>query len=650
MKKIFFYSLLLSSFFASAQVRFARIFSDHAVLQRQKNIPVWGWASANEKVTVSLAKQSLVTKANADGRWQVSFSPMEAGGPHTLSAKGNTNSTTVSDILIGEVWICSGQSNMEWTVDASNNAKAEIRNGDFPEIRHFKVSNALSMKPETDLNTGEWKICNPSNVGQFTAVGYFMARELYQKLKVPIGLMNTSWGGSQVEGWISKDAMMASPELKNYAQTMPATWEESDQRTDSEIKTKFWGKSDAKVTLAEEANYTKSNFDVSKWLSVGFPSSLDWQGLWSFRGKAYVSRSVTIPAHFVSQNTVLSFGRNDSECAVWINGKLIEKSIKSEQRIVKIPLNTWKEGENTIVLSIGTIKEPSWYGVGLHGGSEEYFVEYDGEKITLAGNGWKAAPSIAEPYHYEHLNNSVGTTIYNAMLAPLIPMAMRGAIWYQGETNADRAYQYRKTFPLMINDWRKRWNDEFPFLFVQLSSFGANQNSNEGSNWAELREAQTMTLALSKTGMAVCTDVGDPKDIHPTNKQDVGKRLAASALSVAYGQSVPSSPLYENVVFKNDKAIVSFSAAPNGLMAKDRYGYVRGFEIAGPDKVFYYAQAQIIGNKIEVSHPKVSSPASVRYAWSNSPDEANLFNTEGFPVSAFRTDSWTGVTEARVFK
>ena len=254
-------------------------------------------------------------------------------------------------------------------------------------------------------------------------------------------------------------------------------------------------------------------------------------------------------------------------------------------------------------------------------------------------------PVWDEPMSYAHLMNNVGTTLYNAMIAPLIPYGIQGVIWYQGEANTDRAYQYRKSFPLMIQNWRKNWKDDFSFLFVQLASYGANQSSNDGSNWAELREAQTMTLHLPKTSMAVTTDIGNPNDIHPTNKLDVGKRLAFSALKTTYNQPLTViSPIYKAVRFSDNKAILSFDNIGTGLIAKDKYGYLKGFEIAGEDRHFYYAQARIENSLVIVSSPKVSKPVSVRYGWSNAPIEANLFNQEGLPASPFRTDDWEGVT------
>ncbi|MEP7039426.1 MAG: sialate O-acetylesterase, partial [Acidobacteriota bacterium] len=273
------------------------------------------------------------------------------------------------------------------------------------------------------------------------------------------------------------------------------------------------------------------------------------------------------------------------------------------------------------------------------------------EKIQIGDYKWKLMPSFAEKHEYAHSSNNAGTIIYNAMIAPLVPFAMRGVLWYQGETNAGRSYQYRQTFPLMIKDWRKKWDDDFYFYFVQLSSYGANQDSNTGSGWAELREAQTMTLSLPKTGMAVTTDIGNANDIHPTNKQDVGHRLAANALKQTYGQEIPnSSPMFDTVKFENGKAIVSFKYAENGLNIKDKYGYLKGFEIAGADKKFYYAKAEIEGDKVIVYNGEVKNPVAVRYAWSDAPTDANLYNSAGFPASPFRTDDWKGITVGNIFQ
>ncbi|WP_439581440.1 sialate O-acetylesterase [Dyadobacter bucti] len=652
MKRFFFVFLLVivnTSLFA--QVKFARLFSDHVVLQRQKPIPVWGWAKPGEKVKITLATQTLNAKADTEGKWSVKFAPLETGGPYTLSVSARSGNATVNDVLIGEVWLCSGQSNMEWPVSAANNFQQEKQNANFPQIRHFKVEHHVTLTPEKDLNAGEWKIASAETVGGFTAIGFFFARELYQKLNVPVGILHSSWGGSQIEGWISKEAMLTNDELKSYAQNLPQTWEEADLIMDAKLRKQLFKNTSYTPTGEDEQKYLSGSADFSDWQKTADPiGQWDWKGLMGFRGKGYMAREIGIPADMVSKETILSLAENDSPNQIYINGKLVnEVSVKGAKKIT-LPANTWKTGKNVLVIKLGNMVGNAWFGPGFAGSANDLFVSEGSQKISLAKD-WMLMPSFAEKHEFAHLMNNVGTSIYNAMIVPLIPFAVRGMLWYQGESNAGRAYQYRQSFPLMINDWRKLWNDEFSFYWVQLSSFGAENNSNTGSRWGELREAQNMTLSLPKTGMAVSTDVGNPKDIHPTNKQDVAHRLATNALKLDYGQNISyASPLYDKAQFQDGKVVVSFKHAENGLAVKDRYGYLKGFEIAGDDKVFYYAKAEISGNTVVVSHPKVTRPTAVRYAWSDAPEDANLYSTDGFPASAFRTDSWPGLTVSNKFE
>ncbi|MBX2890392.1 MAG: hypothetical protein KF734_05655 [Saprospiraceae bacterium] len=637
--------LLLLTLQSNAQLRFARLFTDHAVLQRQKPIPVWGWANPNEQVTVTLANQTQQAKADKNGKWQVKFAAMEAGGPLTLTAETISGRLVFSDLLIGDVWLCSGQSNMEWTVSQSANYAEEKKNADFPKIRHFKVEHKVSLSPEEDLSSGSWEVASAEKVGDFTAVGFFFAREVFQKTGVPIGLLNSSWGGSQVESWISKEAMCGSDVLKTYGENLPKNWEEADLHLERNIKKKLLGNPDANPSLDDEKKYLQPGYDFSHWLKASPMWQWDWKGIWAWRGNGFMARTVEIPAEMTSQITTLGLAEQFSYNEIYINGKLAAAGLLKGTRQFLLPANIWRPGANSLMVKMNKTIEPEWFGLGLIGSENDLYVSTPTQKISLAGDDWRLMPSFAEPHSFAHSSNNVGTAIYNAMLAPLIPYAIRGALWYQGETNAGRAYEYRKSFPLMIEDWRKRWNEDFPFYFVQLSSFGASQNSNQGSPWAELREAQTMTLRLPNTGMAVTTDIGDPNDIHPRNKQDVGKRLAANALKFVYKQNVlHSGPMFESVRFENDKAILSFRHTGSGLTVKDQYGYLKGFEIAGNDRVFHYAKAEIEGDKVVVQHPRGMVSTSVRYAWADAPEDANLFNAEGFPACPFRTDDWEGVT------
>lgn len=646
-----FFCFFISNSAVFAQIKLARLFSDHVVLQRQKPIAVWGWAKANESVNVSLANQTKTAKADGNGKFTVEFAPMEAGGPYELKVSGASGNLTVKDVLIGEVWLCSGQSNMEWTVKQADNFAEEKKNADFPQIRHFFVEHNVEIEPQTDLRSGEWKASSAETVGDFTAVGFFFAREIYQKLKIPVGLVHSSWGGSQIEGWISKEGMLSSDELRDYGQNLPKNWTEADARLEKSVKQITLGDANLNPTLADERKYLQENYDFSKWHTGSPMWQWDWQGIWAWRGNGFMARKIEIPDNFVAQETILGLAESYSYNEIYINGKLVFAGVLKGKREVVLPKNTWKAGENSLVIKMNKTIEPEWFGLGLMGSADDVFVAAKSEKIPLAKEKWHLMPSFAEPHTYNHSSNNVGTTIYNGMIAPVIPFSMRGVLWYQGETNAGRSYQYRQTFPLMIEDWRRKWNDDFYFYFVQLSSYGANQSSNDGSGWAELREAQTMTLSLPKTGIAVTTDIGNPNDVHPTNKQDVGKRLAANALKLTYNQDIPhSSPIYDAVRFENGKAVVSFKFAYDGLTAKDKFGYVKGFEIAGADKKFYYAKAEISGDKVIVSNENVKNPAAVRYAWADAPIDANLFNSAGFPASPFRTDDWQGVTFGNKFK
>ena len=643
--------LLIISNLTFAQLKICRLFSDHAVLQRQKPLPVWGWAKPNEQITVSLAGKTLSTTANTEGGWRVTFPAMEAGGSALeMTVSNGIETVKITDLFIGDVWLCSGQSNMEWRVSQANDFLKERKNADFPNIRHYFVEHEVSLQTEKELRTGDWKVCNGGNVGDFTAIGFFFAREIFQKTGIPIGILHSSWGGSQVESWISKDAMLNSDELKNYAQTLPTTWEDADFRLEKSIKKKLLNNAEIAISIDDEKKYLHEDYDFSKWYNGDALGQWDWKGIWGWRGNGFMAKNIEIPSEMTNQITTLGLGEHFSYTEVYINGKLVSAGIFKGIRKILIPADIWKAGMNKVMVKMNKCIEPAWYGLGLSGLADDLFVSTDTRKISLAGSDWKLMPAFGEAHTFVHSSNNVGTSIYNAMIAPLVPFAIKGALWYQGESNAGRAFQYRKTFPLMIDDWRKKWNDEFPFYFVQLSTYGKYQNSNEGSNWAELREAQTMTLQMPKTGMAVTTDVGNPKDIHPTNKQDVARRLAANALKFDYQKDVlHSSPMYESVSFEPDKAVISFKYTGTGLTVKDKYSYLKGFEVAGEDRVFYYAKAEIIGDRVVVYAPKGIKPASVRYAWSDAPEEANLFNSEGYPANPFRTDNWKCVTEGGSF-
>ncbi|GAB3734415.1 sialate O-acetylesterase [Spirosoma lituiforme] len=652
--KCFMWGALLISLVASqaafADVRLPNVFGSHMVLQRRKPVPVWGWAEAGEKVTVTLNNQTKATKAGKDGTWRVALDAMEAGGPYQLLVKGKNNTVTFDDVLAGEVWICSGQSNMEWPLSAAANAKTEIPVANYPTIRQLLVKKAISLTPKDNID-GSWSICTPETAPQFTAVGYFFAKQLQKELNVPIGLINTSWGGTHSETWTSREAMNQNDELRLVASKLPATSDEVIQRGAARTQALINAQQGSLPTAADEQTWASATLNDSEWKTMNMPGDWEWGGLPTLDGVVWFRQEIVIPDGSNHQKMVLyidSVADNDS---TFINGQLVGSTKGGKARAYAIPDGLLKSGRNVVAIRV-TDTDGSG---GLMGRPEQLKLANDNLTIPLAGK-WKYRVASVFASSYKPGPNTFATQLFNAMINPLIPYAVEGAIWYQGESNAGRAYQYRKTFPLMIQDWRRHWGYDFPFLFVQLASFNAgNGDSRQGSNWAELREAQTLTLQLPNTGMAVTSDIGERNDIHPKNKLDVGNRLAAEAMRVAYGKegekgNEPSrGPQFNKMTVAGNRVTLTFGNVGSGLIAKDRYGYLRGFEVAGADQKFYYAKAEIQGNSVVVHADSVATPVAVRYGWADDNGDVNLYNQENFPAIPFRTDTWKGITEAAKF-
>ncbi|HTE31035.1 MAG TPA: sialate O-acetylesterase [Chryseolinea sp.] len=649
MKKFTFLALALSlSFFTYGMVKLPKLISDGMIIQRNKPIVIWGWADPNEKITVQFKNQTKKSKADNSGKWKVTLQPESAGGPFQLVVKG-TNTLTVNDILIGEVWICSGQSNMEWPVSSANNAEEEIKQGNFPEIRQFLVKKEISVKPEEDVAGGDWKGATPENVGNFTAVGYFFARELYNQLKIPIGLINTSWGGTHSETWTSREAFEQSAEFKDMIATMPQIDLDKLNREKKEAQIKKLGAMGISLPAQGVAQWKEPDFNDSQWKPMTLPGLWEQQGLPDLDGVIWFRKSLNIDTRSAGKDATLELSMIDDSDETFINGQRVglTKAKYNEKRKYSVPAGLLKSGANVIAVRV----EDTGGGGGIYGDAQDMRLTLQGgEVIPLSGNWTFMIEEIGGSTSIGP--NSYPTLLFNAMINPLLNAGIAGALWYQGESNAGRAYQYRTAFPLLIQDWRKHWKQgDFPFYYVQLASFNSDNGTSErGSTWAELREAQTMTLSLPHTGMAVTTDIGQANDIHPRNKQDVGKRLAAIALHNEYGQKVVyNGPVYQSLKVEGDNIRVSFTNTGTGLMVKDKYGYLKGFEIAGPDKKFYYAKASIEGNDVVVSAAQVHGPVAVRFAWADNPEDANLYNSEGFPASPFRTDDWKGITTEAKF-
>ena len=642
--------VLMTAFAASANVRLPKIFGDNMVLQRDHSIPVWGWADSKEKITIRFNKQIKTVTADKTGKWKINLDAETTGGPYQLLIAGKNN-ITISNILVGDVWVCSGQSNMEWRLVNSLGADKEIKQANYPAIRHFEVTKAVASQPKDDLAGGDWKICDPATAGNFTAIGYYFAKTLQGELNVPIGLINTSWGGTHVETWTSREAFENSDEFSSMIATMPKLNLDSLAKEKTAATTRRILKLQAAFppATAELSAWKELSFDDSRWPKMKVPGLWEEQALGDIDGVVWLRKTITVNAADAGKAALLLLAMIDDADECYVNGtKVGSTSAYNEKRKYTIPAGILKAGKNVIAVRV----DDTGGGGGIYGEEEEAKLLIGATNFSLAGE-WSFQVAAVANGTAGVGPNSYPTLLYNAMLKPLIPFAIKGAIWYQGESNAGRAYQYRKAFPLMITDWRKNWNQgDFPFYFVQLATFNANNgDSRKGSSWAELREAQTLTLSLPNTGMAVTTDIGNPADIHPRNKLDVGKRLAAVALNKTYHKNnVYSGPTYQSFKVEGDKIILDFTNIGTGLSAKNKYGYLQGFEVAGADRRFQYAKAYIDGDKVVVYQDGVKDPVAVRFGWADDAGDNNLYNKEGFPADPFRTDDWKGITEAVKYK
>jgi sialate O-acetylesterase len=494
----------------SADVRLPSVIGDNMVLQQGMEVPIWGWADPCEQIVIKFGISNIAWggEADANGNWMVKIKPGQPGGPYDMTIEGK-NTITLKNILVGEVWVCSGQSNMEFPLNRAINGGQEVNEADYPQIRFFTVGKKVSYEPMKNCK-GQWMQCSPKTAGGFSAVGYFFGRQLHKELNAPIGLINASWGGTPAESWMSREYLENDnnfkPILKRYEET-----------------------------------------------SVNYP-------------------------------------------------ELYKKYLSARD-------------------------------------------QYRKDTAKLRAEGKTVPPEPEAPVGPNHPYSPTG--LYNGMILPIVPYGIRGAIWYQGESNAGRAYQYRTLFPAMIKNWREKWGEgNFPFLYVQLANWRAVKSGPAQSDWAELREAQLMTLSTPNTGMAVTIDVGEANSIHPTNKQDVGKRLALWALAKTYGKDIEySGPLYQLMEVEGSKAILHFEHVGGGLVAGGG-GPLKGFAIAGQDKKFVWAEAKIEGDKVVVSSDKIAEPVAVRYGWADNP-VCNLYNKAGLPASPFRTDTWPGITDTR---
>jgi sialate O-acetylesterase len=641
LKSLFLTSSLLLATLSQATVKLPAIFSDNMVLQQNKAIQIWGWADKGETVEVRFQNQTRKVKADKSGNWAIALDPQTHGGPYTLEVKGKSNHITFSDVLIGEVWLCSGQSNMEFAVKNANNAPVEISRANFPQIRSFNVTKAIGTQPKNDFD-GSWKVCSPATVADFSAVAYFFALNLYKELGIPVGIINSSWGGTDIETWISEPTFNQLPTQfsKRYDGKKIGNIDQF-LKDNSSLKMAYLKAMDNDPGISEKWFLPETN--IASWPTMPIPQL--WEGLLGdIDGIVWYSFSLDLPKEDAGKTAVIQLGPIDDNEITWVNGQAVGHTDGyTLNRQYSIPENVLVAGKNRI-----TVKITDFYGGGgFYGKAEDIYLEVNGKKYPLAGNWhYKLAVTNKQFNFVEPSPNMQPSLLFNAMIHPITRFPIAGAIWYQGENNSGQAYNYKSLFPTLINDWRKQWHSEFPFYWVQLANYLSKNEAPSESNWAELRQAQSLALSLPNTGQAVITDIGDANDIHPKNKQDVGRRLALIALNKTYGKTnlAYSGPTFRSIEIKGPKAIIGFDHIGGGLTTTSKYGYVEGFSIAGKDKKFVWAKAYIDGNNVIVYSDKVSEPVAVRFAWANNPD-VNLYNKEGLPAAPFQTDDWKWSTQ-----
>ena len=626
--------LLLTVMSSFAQVKLPQLIRDSMVLQRDKKINVWGWASTGEKISVRFNGKTYKTTTNNDGKWMMQLAPMEAGGPYTMEVDGK-NKITLHEILIGDVWLCSGQSNMVHQMKLHSVRYAdEIANSSYPEIRHFWIPTMTDLQGlHDDLPTGYWKSANPNDVLEFSAVAYFFAKDLYEKYHVPIGLINASVGGTPIEAWTSEEGFKEFPSILNTIQ----------KNKDTAYVNSLGRNNNTNTLKPEDKGLTgfKPWYDTAyipkEWWTINVPGYWEDQGIKNLDGVVWYRKEINVPASMTGKPAKVFLGRIVDADVLYINGKQVgTTTYQYPQRRYTIPADLLKPGKNLFVVRVTNNS-----GKGGFVSDKPYCLIAGNDTVDLKGYWQYKVGEVFIPQNGPVNNFSAQnqpTSLYNAMVAPLINYTIKGITWYQGEANTIHAAEYAKLQPAMIGDWRSKWKEgDIPFLYVQLPGFMDYNYVPSESQWAELREAQLKSLSVPNTAMAVTIDLGEWNDIHPDRKKEVGDRLALAAEKIAYDENIVySGPVFQSSTIEGNKIILSFTNVGSGLITND--GEELGeFAIAGTDKKFVWAKAKIDGDKVIVWSDEIINPKYIRYSWADDPVNPNLYNKEGLPASPFRT-------------
>lgn len=614
-----FFQVIFCSFIL-ADVTLPRLISDGMVLQRETALKIWGWASRDEYIRVDFAGKTYDAVADADGKWHVLLPPLDAGGPYTMTITGD-NEVTVNDVLVGDVWFCSGQSNMVHMLNIHDVTYAtDIAEANYQEIRQFLVPTAADLlAPQNDFPSGSWTRAMGEDVRSFSAVAYFFAKKIYDTHRVPIGIINASVGGTPIEAWISEERLRVFPALNGTIQQNKDTaYVQSVNR--------------AAAQAARRKSFIPS---AGGWRNINVPGYWEDQGIRDLDGVVWYRKEVDIPAAMAGKPARVFLGRIVDEDVLTINGIEVGRTTYMyPQRRYKVPGGVLKAGKNSFL-----VKVTNHGGKGGFVPDKPYCIFAGQDTVDLKGT-WQY--KVGEVFDYHHATvpsiniQNQPAALFNGMVAPAIDYALKGVLWYQGESNVGQHVDYALRLPALIDDWRTKWGNEMlPFLYVQLPGFMEYNYLPSESSWAALRESQRKALAVPQTAMAVAIDLGEWNDIHPDRKKEVGERLALLARKLVYSEDlVASGPMYQSYQKDGHKVSLSFDHVGSGLVTRDG-GALSEFAIAGPDRKFVWAKAEIRGDRVVVWSEKVGDPMYVRYAWADNPVNPNLNNKEGLPASPF---------------
>ena len=622
---------------AAAGLELPLVFSDGAVLQRDRPLPVWGRAAPGTEIEVEFDGRQARARAGDDGRWALQLPAHAAGGPYELVVRAGGEQKRIGDVLVGEVWLASGQSNMEWPLAQTLHGAEDVAAAGDAQLRHFKIPKSWAEAPRSQLEGGQWQAAAPDTAGEFSAIGYHFARQLRQTLQVPVGIIDSTWGGSSIEAWMS--ASMLGLDAAALEAKMSARRAE-DAKVEAKVRQRVaaW----PTVDPASDA-FAAAVLDDSAWATAKVPSHWEPQGYAGMDGTAWYRTTFELSAREAAAGVTLGLGQIDDSDTTWVNGQRVGGVSNgwNVPRVYTVPAGVLRAGLNTLAVRV----QDDGGGGGITGSLDQLYLQpQGGTRRPLAGE-WRFRTAQVR-VSLQDDKNQIDTLLYNAMIHPLQPYALAGAIWYQGEANATDtgAYAYRGQFKDMIEGWRAGFQaPTLPFLWVQLAPFRAGDRlaadgSVLDSSWATLRESQSAALALPATGQAVITDVGDTLDIHPRDKRTPGDRLARIARHLAYGDAAIAwtGPVFRAAEAKDEGLVLHFDHADGALAARGG-GALQGFELAGRDGRFHPAQARIEGDSVVLRSDAVKRPAIARYGWSDDPHAANLVGRDGLPASPFRT-------------